>query len=214
MRELYKPLPVEPEIRSVLFNNIKRDLFCVDVYGKEYNICEEAAGNWWCKDKPGFYGQEMANTKEDKNKTIRTGIIGEMGYGKIFNLPVDLKRREFGKDDDFIMGPNKTIDVKTATYNYGSGLIYAKNEKGIDIPLKVDIYVFGFIENEDRIKKSATVVFVGYAMKEFVSKLKPVKGEKDVATHMNYKVAYDDLQPMSFLLQAHKKYIMGEQLRK
>jgi len=207
MNEFYTPIPVEPKIINMFFNNVKKDCFSVVVAGKEYIKCEESAEKWWCKKKPGFYGQGMANTAGDKNKTIRTGIVGEMGYGKIFNLPVDLAYREKGKDDDFIMGPNKTIDVKTATYNYSSGLVYAKNEYFKNIPLKVDIYVFGFLQNEDRIKKSAEVVLVGYAMREFISKIPIIMSEKTGATHMNYKVPYKDLKPINLLLMAHKNYL-------
>lgn len=206
MSKLYEPLLVEPKIKTIFFNHVKKECFSVMVSGEEYVTGEQSAEWWWSKSKPGFYGQGLANSKEDGNRTIRTGVIGEIGFGKIFNLPIDLGYVKNGKDQDFIIGPNETIDVKTATYNYGCVCIQAINEKKIKIPLKADIYVGGFLQNEDRNKKSVEVIFVGYIKKEFINP-NPVKARKEGATHMNYEVPYKDLQPIKLLLKAHKRYI-------
>lgn len=189
------------------FNGIKRECFQESVSGKDYVRCEDGSKNMWCNSKPGKYGAGLANTKDDPYKVSRIGLIGETAFGKIFNLPVCFEYHKFGKKEDFTMGPNKKVDIKTAKRNYWNGLVMAKNDDGIDISLKADTYVFGFVEIENIVEKKAIVNFVGYAKKEIISTITPVVGRTRGSKHMNYEVPYDMLHPMGNLLNAHRRYL-------
>jgi hypothetical protein len=198
-------------VKTYYFDQVALDCFSVIIQSSDWHVCNEKSRNLWCNEKKGFYGTGMANKNNDKYKVSRTGLLGEMAFAKVFELSVDLEYRKYGDSGkDFTLGPGKTIDVKTATtlQPYRSGLVRVRNEQGKNIPLNSDIYVFGFIKNESLHKKTATVVLVGYEMKENMLNITPVLGRKNGSKHMNCEVKYCNLKPMSLLLRAHEKFLM------
>lgn len=181
-----------PELIVVNFYTCERECVQVQITGEEYALCDKTSSNYWSNNKPGAYGKGLGSTYDDKYKPVRTGLLGQMAFSKLFGLPVDTKYRKYGdKYDNLLKG--KKVDVKCAMRNYGKGLIYHTNEWGRRIPLDKDIYVFSFIKDEDRPNNNATIVIVGYAEKDEISSIPPSLGMKGNG-HLNYEVPFADLR--------------------
>jgi hypothetical protein len=188
------------EIKQIKFNNIIKDCISVKIQDTEYELCDEYSHKRWSNEKTGFYGGGMLNSAEDKHKTERIGLLGEYAFSKLFDIPVDFSYRKFGDDCDFLMGKYK-IDVKTESklHWYNSGLIYGMNEYGKKIYLKSDIYVFSYIEFDNRTNKNAIINIIGFELKRNIEKTDLVPGRKNGSKHFNYEVLYDKLYPISML---------------
>ena len=174
----------------------------VDVSGYEYELCEAHSHNMWSSSKSGFYGEGILNTETDECLTERTGTLGEMAYGKLFHTAVDLSYRHKGDNKDFISF-DISIDMKTAREPYGSGLVMCRNERGIAIRLKCDVYVFGFIVNEDREGKLATIAFVGWCYRDDLNMLPEKPSPKAKAQHRNKEMPYEKMKPMSLMYSSY-----------
>lgn len=196
-------------IQQYVFDGKIKDCYRVIVSGDDWSLCHEASKHRWSNEKTGHYGSGMANTANDEFRVTRIGLIGEVAFGKIFDLEVDFGYRKGGDKSDFVMGPEKLVDVKTATclQRYARGLIYAKSEGGVVIPLKADIFVFSFLEKESKEEKAAIVNFVGYEVKSVIEKIIPVLGRKIGSKHMNYEIKYSEMKPMSLLIKAHERFL-------
>lgn len=204
--EFYKPeyLPLS-EAQVKIVDGL--ELVQVLVKGEEYAICEESSRNRWSNTKTGHYGKGMINTESDAHRVERTGMLGEMALAKLFNLDVDIRYIHMGDKYDFIIGGSATLDVKTATKNIGSGLIYArKNRLAPVMELTKDIYVFAFIEYDDLSSKEAMINIVGYIKGKDISD-DLYQGRAQGSEHYNYEVSYFKLKPLEKLLAVHKKHI-------
>lgn len=199
------PQKVSPSFKEIEFKNHSKECILVEIPQNEYKIIEESAQNMWCSKKNSEYGKGLLNTEEDKFKTERVGRLGDLAFAKIFNLPIDLNYIHNGDECDFYFGFKldkliSKVDVKTSYKkpNYEKGLIYAINQWGKQIPLKSDIYIFQFIENEDRLKKTAKVCIIGYSTQDYIKNIVPVKSR--VSRHYNYEILYKDLKSIKDLL--------------
>jgi hypothetical protein len=168
------------------------------VSGVDYAQCLSAANNFWSSKKGGIYGAGLVNSKFDKRKVERTGLLGEMAFARIFGLEPDLEYREYGRRYDFVFLGNK-LDVKTAIKNYGSGLILAVSESGATIPLHCEIYVFSHIDFDDTCHGVCRIVFHGFQTKDFIQKIIPQKSSVRGALHKNYVVQHSLLIPITEL---------------
>lgn len=175
-----------------------KSVICIKVTlrKKEYELCETAAQNYWANTKKGNYGKGLCNSQDDPYKPVRIGLIGQMAFSKILGTPVDLSYRQFGDEYDNLIDGYK-IDIKCATQNFGNCLIYYKNEWGKIIKLDKDIYVFSFLENEDRQNKKATVIIVGYLLKDEIKECKIKQGK---GGHLNYMVKLNEVSEIFKLI--------------
>jgi hypothetical protein len=206
--KIYLPKTIDqPQPVKLEFDGKEKNCFFIDIAEEEYDLCEfySQGSNFWGNSKPGAYGAGLGRTNDDKFKPARTGLLGQMAYGKLFGESVDLVYRFGGDDQDSLLGGKYKVDVKCPMKNYGKALIYHTNEWGRRIPVDKDIYVFGFIQSEDRVNKIATVVINGFSLKKDVenSDVKPgIKGNG----HLNYEIYFSNLRPIEKLLKLKKEY--------
>ncbi len=111
------PKCTKPKLVKYTFKDLERIAFKVDIVGEEYDMCVDFSKNMWANKKKGEWGRGMMNTDADPYKTERTGIIGEMGYAKLENIPVDMMYREGGDDYDFIR--NDKLILRLVIKNLG-----------------------------------------------------------------------------------------------
>ncbi len=188
--------PVIPEI----INIHNKECIIVNIKSDEYQKAEEISKNRWSNEKTGTYGEGLCNTTTDPYRATRTGILGEIAFSKITNLPVDDQYKKGGDKYDFIINNKYKIDVKFAIYDRGENLILDTNKNGEKIPLNKHIYVFGYIQSEDKIGKNATAIITGFLLKENVKNCKIGLGKG--YTHLNYVVPKQETKPITKLIKA------------
>jgi hypothetical protein len=187
------------KIEKIIFDGRFTNAYHVFINSDEYDICVEAAQNMWANKKKGSeYNKGFLNTKEDPVRTERTGRLGEMAFGKMIEQPMDTEYKEYGDTMDFLYKGYK-INVKCASKYYDSetGLIKSHTETGYPVGLKQDIYVIGYLKNENKKLKQANVVILGYQTKEVISKYEVKRAIRD--KHYNYQVIYNDLLDISLI---------------
>lgn len=207
MSELYQPKTITPTVEKRSFDGVEKECFIVEVNGDEYEMCEKTAPKMWSNKKPGTYGAGLGRTEDDPHKPMRTGLLGQMAFGKVFDLPVDLVYREKGDKQDNLIGGKYKVDVKCAMRDYGTQLIYHTNEWGKRIPLDKDIYIQSFIESEDRVAKTAKIVIVGFVTKDIVKTCEVKPGRKGNG-HKNYEVPFSIARPITLLLESYQKHFV------
>jgi hypothetical protein len=176
------------KIEKTFFDGKIKNIYHVTIQPEEYEICLAAANNMWCSQNKGHINSEF-----DQKKAERIGRIGEMAFGKMFNLPIDTEYHEYGDTMDFNYKNNK-INMKCATKypGYEAGLIKVRNNKNEKIKLKQDLYVFGYLKNENKQTKKACAVLIGYQHRDFILANKNEKFAK-LGNHYNYEINYSDL---------------------
>jgi len=200
----YTPSQVQPVKKTIVNGDKEVEVFEVVVEGEEYEKCEAQSTNMWANSKTGEWGSGLMNNKDDPRKTERTGNLGEMAFAKVFNLPVDFSYKRGGDDQDFMLFGKHSLNIKNAARNYGQALVKAVTDTGYPVPPKNDIYVFSYIASEDRENKRATVMLVGYEVKDAIvarEKVPAIKGK-----HLNYAIPYNELKPISRLFEAYQKH--------
>lgn len=195
MDNLYFPARVDPDIHREWFNGAELDVHKIVVEGSNYEACDAASSAWWTKNKVGGdWNPGMLNSSADPRKTERVGILGEMAFGIMVGMPVNLGYKEFGNVTDFDVF-SYGLDVKTAARNYGLALIRCVDEYGNRQELGSDIYAFAYIESEDKDAKKAVVSYIGYQTRDKIVSRPIVRARR--GSHMNYEIPYSELKPMS-----------------
>lgn len=166
-----------------------------------YQKCDTCSQNRWSNKKKGFFGRGMINSQADPYKVERIGLLGEVALASFLDKLVDFEYKEGGTPFDFHL-EGLTLDLKTAARNYGSGLIRAFTENMTKIELKADIYVFAYLESENKMEKTATVVLTGWQEKCNILKLRLTPAR--VGKHFNYELPYDALNPIEILKSLRK----------
>jgi hypothetical protein len=187
------------KLEKVLIDGEFKKFYHVYVNKDNYRICIKAANNMWANKKRGSkYNEGIINTKEDPRKAERIGKIGEMAFGLMFNLPMDTSYIEYGDKMDFFY-KGKTINMKCSVHysNREVCLVKGMEADGRRIELPQDIYVFGYLKNEDFKNEFANVVIIGYQTKEFIENQNLVKSTKD--NHYNYITRYKDLMDVNLI---------------
>jgi hypothetical protein len=202
----YTPEVIDLNIVEHKLGRLKKDCVTVKLNSEEYAFCAESAQDLWANTKKTAYGKGILNSEQDKTRTERTGILGEMAFAKIAGLVVDATYSEGGALHDF-EGEYGSIDVKTASklQTYKSMLVYAKSGSGKEIPLNSTYYVGAFIAHEDREEQKATVIIVGWCTKETLAARPLVPGKQGF--WYNREMPYDHLKNIGELL----KIIKGDQ---
>jgi hypothetical protein len=199
----YFPKVIEnPQVTNKLFAGKIKECFIVEIFDEEYELCDKASRNFWSNSKPGAYGAGLGRTIDDPFKPARTGLLGQMAFGKLFDTSVDVIYRYGGDKQDCLLGDKYKVDIKCAMKNYGKGLIYCRNESGKLILLDKDIYVFSYIDSEDRNLKKATVVMIGFSLRQDIMERANIKPGKAGKKHLNYEMSFDKLRSISGFLEA------------
>ena len=200
--KMYTPLQTEPVKTDIVCRGKKLDVFEVNVSGEEYEKCEYHSTDMWANEKTGQFGLGLANSKDDPRKVERNGNFGELAFSKLFALPVDFSYKKGGDDQDFMLF-GASVNIKNAIRNYESGLIRAITDKGYKLQINNNVYVFSFTKNENKELKQATIIIVGYEIKENILKRKIVPARK--GDHKNYDIPYEELKPISKLYDLYFK---------
>lgn len=211
-QQQYCPSWTQPNYKEQMFDGVKKKCILVEITGDDYRACELASRgeNFWANSKVGAYGAGLCATEDDQYKPARVGLLGQMAYAKVFNLPVDLVYRKGGDKQDNLLTDNRgktyKVDVKCAM-NAGrkDQLIYHTNEWGKRIPLDKDIYVLSRIQSEDRAAEKAEVLLIGFVLNKDVSDCDVKPGRKGNG-HLNYEVPFTKARPIANLLKAKEKY--------
>ena len=202
---MYNPTIItQPQFTKQLFNGIEKECIVVKVEGPEYEECERASqgDNFWANSKKGVYGAGLGATDDDEFKPVRTGLLGQMAFGKLTGLPVDTEYRPGGDHHDNLIC-NKKFDMKCAMRNRGNQLIYHTSERGKRIPLDKDVYVCSYVEEENRAAKTATIIMTGFALRNQVGQCEVKQGKGE---HLNYVLFYDTLRPIKELINLVNQY--------
>lgn len=127
-----------------------------------------------------------------------------MAFSKLFGEPIDIAYRKNGDEQDNLIGGKYKVDVKCAASDYDKGLIYYINEFGKKHDLNKDIYVFCYVEEEDRVNKKAKIIIMGFCLKKHVLEHGKIKRGIKGAGHYNYEVRYSNLLPITKFLKIKK----------
>ena len=194
----FTPIQVLPSVQNVSMRRGDMEVCMVEISGEEYQRCEEFSHIMWTNKKKGIWGKGMANTTKDPHRVERIGSLGEISLAKLVNSQVDFSYKEGGNETDLILRAKFKAEIKTATHNYGQGLIRAEDERGKSVTLLSDIYVFGYLDEEDINNKHARVGIVGFEIKKNIIKLDMVPAIR--GKHLNYAIPYHKLQPILKLI--------------
>jgi len=169
----------------------------VMVEKEEYAVCVKGSlgENYWANSKPGDYGQGLLRESGDEYKTVRTGLLGQMAFAKLFHDRLDVKYREFGDEFDNLIDQYK-IDIKCAARNYGRTLVRCSG-RGYEI--NKDYYVGGFVEREEREYGWARVVMVGWVDKAYV--LNQPRVDAIRGSHKNKEMWFSEMRPLTELME-------------
>lgn len=176
-----------------------------------YEKCDLCSQNRWSNKKKGIYGRGLINNIDDPCRAERIGLLGEAALAQYINRKVDYDYKEGGNPFDFSLNKWK-IDIKTAAQNYGCGLIRAKNQYGDVIELTSDIYVFAYIEKDNRREKEATVILKGWLGRDDVKKC-PIMPAR-IGQHYNYQINYAQLKSIDTLKSVRKEDDVKEEDQK
>jgi hypothetical protein len=215
--DYYKPSFIEyPEYKTFsFFEDVLKDLedkpfhkecIVVAITGEEYDVCDDRSQgeNFKANSNPGTFGKGLISSKDDQFKTVRIGLLGQMAFGKVFGLDVDIAYREKGDEFDFMLGDNKA-DIKCASQPHKINpynLEQHTRESGRIKPINKEYYVQSFLDYEDREGKKAIVVLVGYVTKKDVEESQKIKSS--YAEFTNHKLAFIDAKPIRELVEKFK----------
>lgn len=174
----------------------------VRVDSDNYAKCVEASHNCWSSQKNDEWGKTFINTKDDSRRSERTGYLGEMVFGQMIGEQPDLSYKEGGGKHDFVLH-GRSFEVKNARHDIYEGLLRCVNQSGTKIKLKSDCYVFCYVAEEDIEAGYAVISVVGYASREFISSLEPVRSW--AGEHWNYEVDYNSLGDIADVVQWYSK---------
>lgn len=210
MSLIITPSPKKPTIKTQLVDGVLKEWWLVGVKDEEYQLCDKYSRNRWSNTKPGKFGKGLANKPTDPYLVPRVGLLGETGGGKILSHPVDFRYIRGGDKTDWtISSTDETCNYKTQRKFYTESYpwhhhawIRVVDDRGNDVSLKQDIYIFGFLQAENRLTCRALVVLVGWLYKtqfqiggEF---LYPVK-MAITGKHKNIYIPYADMRSMQEL---------------
>lgn len=183
----------------------------IEILPSLYQKCESCSQNRWSNKKKGIYGHGLINNTDDPCRAERVGLLGEAALAQYINRKVDYDYKEGGNPFDFSLNKWK-IDIKTAAKNYGCGLIRAKNQSGNIIELTSDIYVFAYIEEDNRKERKATVILKGWLEKAGVEKCPIVPAR--IGRHYNYQIDHVQLKSIDTLKSVRRETDVGKEAKK
>ena len=181
---------------------LQKECLLVKVAGSNYRECVRASKIFAANNFKGAYGKGLISDEKDPYKTTRVGLLGEMAFGIITNKPVNTEYKEHGDSADFWINGNM-LDVKCASKKIPINYILHTNEYGKKLYLKQCIFVYAFLENEDRSDECSEIVLTGFNSEIEVSR-SPVRRGKRGKGHLNYEVSFASTYPIHELIEIIK----------
>lgn len=167
------------------------------IAGTDYKYCVNKSKIYSCNDKKGVFGRGIINSKSDPYKVTRIGLLGEMALAKYLDVPVRFEYLKHGDHFDFKIA-GYTIDVKTASRNYGSVLVRCISGSGkFVLNNPCDIYVAAYIVSEEPDDHYAEVELVGWIYSKRFKDMQPV--DAIIGRHKNYQIDLGDVSSISSL---------------
>ncbi|HOT89505.1 MAG TPA: hypothetical protein PLC59_00370 [Bacteroidales bacterium] len=207
--DFYIPIQVTPIYSFyygpyMYFPNKRQPIETATVIVKEdeYQFCvwssENMGANTWKSNniKEDKWKRGYINTPNDPRKVERRGRIGELAFCKLTGTAVDFRNISGGDvfGDTIYLG--KKTNVKNQSKPYGVGQVRHQTGYGKTLPIRQDLYVFGWTESEDRSRCVATVRFWGASTKKMIEQSPIVKRK-----WVNYEINYESLLPIRNLLK-------------
>lgn len=197
----YKPRPATFDYEDIRVGDRQLNVCRVLLEGNNYEVCDYFSFQRWSNVKKGEWGAGLANSKEDPRKVERIGLFGEMVIAILFNKRVDVTYREGGDQFDFLL-LGKTVNVKMRTEappRHDRGIIKCRHgAESAYMPLKHELYIFGFLDWEH--ERKASVCIVGGIERE---KIDITEHPAFAGSHFNHEVHYRHMTPILQLLRDH-----------
>lgn len=189
-------------------DNILEVVSC-SIDGEEYYKCDYFSSKLFTADKSkSLYNDGLVNSDKDPRKSERCGLLGETAFGSLFGLNPDFEYVTNGKPYDFVIDGLK-IDVKTSVkrHSYDAALIKATSEGDFKLNLEPDLYIAAYLENENKINKTAEVIIVGGEFKEnILNKYKTHPAKVSKGKWKNYELEYCKIMSIGGILEKLKNY--------
>jgi len=198
-KKFYFPEKITPVFKRKKIKGQKSLKECVEVEitGEEFDMCANVSNI----KKSGVYGRGAGNTKKDKTKVERTGMLGEMALAKVTGLPVDIT--DVKCPFDFVVFTDRKGDMKNATYDYGANCIRVVNEYGADRELTADTYISGYVEELDMENRYAKVVLVGWMERDVLAKTE-LKRARMAGNWYNFEMLHKDTKSIRSLINGSR----------
>jgi len=173
-----------------------------EVSVSDYLKCVDYSKNTWGSKKPGAYGKGIGNDRNDPNRIERVSKISELVVSEMFKVEEpDYEYRHGGDRGSDLEICGLKVDIKCSMRNYGAAVFKGVYGSGRS-SLKSDIYIFAYLDGEDRIAHRASIVVVGYLTREEISKLELVPPRKKFTTAcVNYDIKHEDMHPIEQLIE-------------
>jgi hypothetical protein len=174
----------------------------IEIGVTDYLKCCDYSENNWSKSKPGRYGKGIGNNANDPNRIERVSKISELAVSQLFGVEEpDYEYRKGGDGGSDLEICGLSVDIKCAmrpgTRNYFKGI-----DKIGRSTVKADLYIFAYLEGENRLAHKAAIVVVGYLTKQQVmdQELKvPSKGWSK--QKCNYEIEHSVMLPIEDLIK-------------
>lgn len=195
----YKPRSAKKVWDKVKVGDRDIEVCRILIEENNYEVCDYYSFERWSNKKKGQWGEGLANSKEDPRKVERVGLLGELGVGILFGLPLDLTYREGGDNYDFVLF-SKTCNVKMRTEappRHDRGIIKCRHSVDTAyMPLTHEFYMFGFLDWEH--ERKAEICIVGGIDRENIN-LEEHAGY--AGSHFNHHVHYRNMISIRKLLE-------------
>jgi hypothetical protein len=202
---------VDPEvIKTIVCGN--RPVFQVDVVGDEYKKCTEFSCYGSRKKNGDKYQRGNLSTASNPNAECRTGKLMEVALAKSFHgLCVDFSVLDTGDKEDFVLFGKTKIEAKCSTLktalNRGCNYLTAIYANGAVKPVNCDIYIGGYLREDDLVTNRAKVIIAGFMLKEDILPLEirnpPISGAK----WKNRELEFSLMKPIVSLRDLYMKSV-------
>lgn len=197
----YKPRCTHFEFDTVRVGDRNIEMCRVLLEGNDYEVCDYFSFQRWSNVKKGEWGEGLANSREDPRKVERIGMFGEVLTAILFKKRVDLTYRVGGDQFDFLLF-DKTVNVKMRTEappRHDRGIIKCRhNAESAYMPLKHELYLFGFLDWEH--DRKASVCMVGGIERD---KIDTTEHPGFAGSHFNHEVHYRNMTPIKQLMKEY-----------
>lgn len=174
----------------------------IEVGVTDYLKCCDYSKNTWGATKPGNYGKGLGNNANDPNRIERVSKISELVVSQLFGVDEpDFEYRKGGDGGSDLEICGLSVDIKCAMRNYGANVFKGVHKSGRS-SLKSDLYIFAYLEGEDRIAHKAAVVIVGYLTKKEIKEFNLMPPRKKFTTRcVNYDIRHEEMHSIEDLIR-------------
>ena len=179
------------EITNLMIGDVIRECFRVRIGKEDIKYYSEKGNNY------SIWEKEKSDYRDATPNALPVGILGELAFAKVFNMPMDTDYKRGGDRCDFIINKNIKVDVKTSMTwkKYKSPKCFVRvGEKGKEYPIDKDIYVTNILEEFGDDK--CIISLVGYITGKRVNDLSNVESKK-YENVINKEIPILETEPIS-----------------